>query len=460
MASTGAVGGSQIDVQGLVAQLVAAERANPDKQIARQTQQVTTQISALGQLMGSLSNFRSALASLKTVDAFSTRSATTSADTIFTASAGVKATPGSYDIEVEQLAQAHQISSSAFTGGGTTVVGTGTLTLSLNGQSFSVEITDDNSTLAEIRDAINSAEDNVGIRATLVQGTGGTQLVLSSSKTGAANTIEISQTGGDGGLAQLAYSEAQPGTYTELKEARDAIAYIAGVQVTSDTNKIDGAIEGVTITLKKETEPDSPETLTVGYDTQAVTKRIQTFVDAFNALAAQMGKLRSYDAASQTAGPMLGDSLLSSIESELRNSLSISVAGQPQGFQNLASIGITVQLNGTLGIDSAKLEKAMTGNFEAVGKLFGSENGIGARLFKQVDAKLATGSALDMRSKNLTDQQKAIQKRKEDLDVRMLAVQQGYMKQFTRLDTLLSQLQVTSSYMSQQIESLANMKKG
>ena len=75
MATTSAVGGSQIDVQSLVSQLVAAERATPDAQIARQSSQVTTQISALGQLMGSLSTFRSVLASLKSVDVFSTRSA-------------------------------------------------------------------------------------------------------------------------------------------------------------------------------------------------------------------------------------------------------------------------------------------------------------------------------------------------------------------------------------------------
>ena len=95
MATTGAVGGSQIDVQGLVSQLVAAERATPDAQIKRQTTQVTTQISALGQLMGSLSNFRSALSSLKTVDVFSTRTATSSSEGMLAVTAGVKAVPGS-----------------------------------------------------------------------------------------------------------------------------------------------------------------------------------------------------------------------------------------------------------------------------------------------------------------------------------------------------------------------------
>jgi len=83
-----------------------------------------------------------------------------------------------------------------------------------------------------------------------------------------------------------------------------------------------------------------------------------------------------------------------------------------------------------------------------------------ARMFKQVDDRLKSDGAIETRGKNLTDQQKAIQKRKDDLDVRMLAVQKAYTAQFTRLDTLLSQLQVTSSYLSQQIESLPKVNQG
>jgi flagellar hook-associated protein 2 len=460
MATTSAVGGSQIDVQSLVSQLVAAERATPDAQIKRQSTQVTTQISALGQLMGSLSNFRSALSSLKTVDVFSTRSATSSSEATLTASAGVKAVPGSYDIEVVQLATAQQISSKPFADGSTSVVGTGTLTLSLGDKSFNVEITDSNSTLAGVRDAINAAVDNTGVRATLVTGTDGSRLVLSSAQTGAANKITVAQSGGDGGLAQLAYSASDQANYTVVKQAKDAIVSIAGAQTTSASNTIENAIDGVTLTVKAETTEESgPVTISVGYDSAAVTTRIKNFVTAYNALAGQISKLRSYDPNTKTAGPMLGDSMLSGIESEIRNTLTTPVAGQAPGFQTLASIGITTQLDGTLGVDDAKLQKAISTNFEAVGKLFGSETGVAARMFKQVDDRLKSDGAIETRSKNLTDQQKAIQKRKDDLDVRMLAVQRAYTAQFTRLDTLLSQLQVTSSYLSQQIESLPKMNQ-
>src|SRR4051812_30474020 len=214
MASTGAVGGSQIDVQSLVSQLVAADRATPDAQINRDSTRVTTQISAVGQLMGSMSNFRSALSSLKTVDVFSTRSATSSAATTLTASANPKAVPGTYSIDVERLATAQQISSKPFAGGSSTVVGTGTLTVSLGTKSFNVDVTSDKSSLSSIRDAINGAVNNPGVRATIVQGSDGSHLVLSSSNTGAANTISVAQSGGDGGLSKLTYSAASPSNYS------------------------------------------------------------------------------------------------------------------------------------------------------------------------------------------------------------------------------------------------------
>lgn len=460
MASTGAVGGSQIDVQSLVSQLVAAERTTADNQIQRETSRVTTQISALGQLMGSLSSFRSALESLKNIDAFNIRSTSSSEESVLTASAAGKAVAGSYDIEVSQVAQAQQLASNAFVGDSTTVVGTGTLTISLGGSSFTLDITDSNSTLAGIRDAINGAASNPGVRATLIQGEAGTKLVLSSSSTGAANTIEVAQSGGDGGLAQIAYSAGAPDNYTVLKQAQDAVISIAGTQISRATNTIENAIDGITLTLKKPTTAETgPVTLTVAQDTTTAATRVKNFVSAYNSLLTQIGKLRSYDATTKVAGPMLGDALLNSIESELSRTVSTAVAGQPQGFQALASIGVQKQLDGTLAVDDGKLQKALSSNFEAVSKLFGSTDGIAAKLYSRVDERLKTGGAIDTRSKSLTDQQRTLTKRKDDLDARMQVVQQRYLAQFTRLDTLLSQLQVTSSYMSQQIESLSNMNK-
>ncbi|MET0497557.1 MAG: flagellar filament capping protein FliD [Steroidobacteraceae bacterium] len=450
-------GGSQIDVASLAAQLVAAERAPLDAAITRETTRVTTQISAVGSLMGALSTFRSSLSSLKTTDVFAARSATSGDEKKFTAAATSKAVSGTYDVEVQKLAKAQQISSGAFANGSSQVVGTGTLTLSLGASSFNVTIDSENSTLAEVRDAINAASDNPGVRATLINASDGAHLVLTSNKTGAASTIAISQTGGDGGLAQLAYSSGSPGNYRELAPAQDAVVMVGGYQATSSTNIVEGAIDGVTLNLTGVTEEDTTVSLTVGYDNTAVTNRIKTFVSAYNTLRTQMSKLSSYDATTQTAGAMLGDSMLTSIDEQVRRALSTAV---PEGgkYQTLASLGITTQADGSLAIDEAKLTKALDNDFDGVAKLFGSEKGIAATLYKQVDDRLAATGGLQSRSETLVKSQKTLADRKADVDARMLVVQKQYVKQFTALDTLLSSLSTTSSFLTQQLDSLANLR--
>src|SRR6186713_2970867 len=109
MATTGVVGGSQLDVNGLVSQLVAAERKPLDDQVARAASKVTTQISATSALLGALSTFQGTLNGLKTTTAFSARTTASSDPTIVTASATTTAAPGRYDVEVVSLASAQQI---------------------------------------------------------------------------------------------------------------------------------------------------------------------------------------------------------------------------------------------------------------------------------------------------------------------------------------------------------------
>ncbi|MEQ1579601.1 MAG: flagellar filament capping protein FliD [Steroidobacteraceae bacterium] len=458
MATSTAVGGSQIDVASLAKQLVAAERAPLDQQIARDTGRVTTRLSALGTLKGSLSNFQKALTSLKTTDAFAARKAISSNPDVFTASTTASAVPGRYDIEVVQLAKAQQLASAPFPAGSMAVVGTGTLTLGIGSSSFTVTIDSTNSTLAGIRDAINGAADNVGVSATLVQTAAGSRLVLSSDTTGAGNGIVVSQAGGDGGLAQLTYSASATANYTQLSPAQDAIVNIATFETRSSTNTLEGAIDGVTLSLLDQA-PGSTLALTVSHDTSTAMTRVRTFVTEYNALQAQVIKLRAFDPTTKVAGPMIGDALLNGVESQLRRTMTAPVVGAAEAYNSLASIGIKTKSDGTLSLDETRLQRAVDANFDAVGALFGSENGIAATLSTQVEGRLASDGALEIRNKNLVKEKLAIDKRQSDTNARMEMVLQRYIKQFSALDTLLSRLSSTSSYLGQQFDALANLNK-
>lgn len=451
MATSGIVGGSTIDVQSLVSQLVAAERKPLDDQLARAVTKNATQISATSALLGALSSFQSALNGLRTTTAFSGRSTTSTDADIVTATATANAVPGRYDIQVEQLASAQQISSAAFAEGGSTVVGNGSLTLSLGGTSFTVTVGEPANTLADIRNAINSATDNPGISASIINAADGAHLVLTSSKTGAENAIQVTQSGS---LEQLEYTPTNQANYTQLRAAQDALVNVAGYATTSPNNVVAGVIDGVSLNLAS-AAPGTTVSVEIGYNKTAAKDKVNSFVTAYNALRSMLTRLGGYDSASKTAGPMLGDSLLSSIDAEIRRTLSSPVSEAGEAVQTLASIGITTQKDGTLSVDATKLDDALAKNFDGVSRLFGNaETGIAAKLHKQIGDRLADGAGIDTRNESLVSERRALEKKQTDIDLRMSMVRQTYLKQFTRLDTLLSSLSATSAYLSQQIDSL------
>lgn len=448
--------GSGLDINGLVEKLVAAEKAPRQAQITRAQTSTVTTISALGQLKGALGAFQNSLSGLSTLDTFSSRSATSSDIEKFTATATSSAAAGSYDIEVVRLASAHQVSSQGFASGSSHVIGHGTLTIGLGLSTFQVGIPESAQTLAQVRDAINTAPSNNLVRATIVNGSDGAHLVLTSQASGASNTISVSAAGGNGGLAALNYTTLAPGAYTQPRAAANAEVNVAGVTHTSNTNTISNLIDGVELTLL-EAEPGETHTLRIANDTSAIQSKIANFVAEFNSLAGTIGALRSYEPETKKAGPLLGDAMLRSVESEIRLKLTDKVSGLTGSFQSLASIGITTNKDGTLSLSDAKLKTALNQDYDGVANMFASENGIAARLKASIEPRLAATSELAVRSKALSAKSTELQKQAVALEARMAAASQRYLKQFNSLDTLLSQLQNTSSFLTQQLSNISKI---
>lgn len=449
--------GSGLDINSLVTQLVAAEKAPAQAQITRAQTATVTTISALGSLKGALGAFNAALTPLKTLEVFAARSATASDPHVFTASATNSAAQGSYDVQVESLASAHQLTSDPFADGAGQVVGTGTLTIGSGDATFQVGVDSTHNTLAQIRDAINNATGNKDlVRATIVNAADGAHLVLSAAATGEDAAITVAQADGDGGLANLVYNPTLTTNYTQQRAAADSVVFIAGFEHRGATNTLDDAIEGVSITVL-DAVPGETFTLTVANDTNSTLARIKTFVDQYNALAKTVGSLRSYEPATKKAGPLLGDAMLRGIESELRSKLTDAVSGLTGPYQTLASIGITTEKDGTLKLDNAKLNAAMASNYDGVAALFGSANGVAARMSDALTPRLASNAELDVRTKRLNEKSVALQKDQASLEARMLKVDSRYRTQFTALDSLLSKLQNTSAFLTQQLDSISKI---
>ena len=449
--------GSGLDVNSLVSQLVAAERAPQEARLARIDTKLTTEFTALAQLKGSMSAFQTALTGLKDASTLIARKATLSDDKNVSAAAASNAVAGTYSIEVERLATASQLKSAAFAGGPTAAVGTGLLTLSLGSASFTVSIDSTANTLAGIRDAINKSAANTGVHAAVLTGVTGSHLVITGDKTGAANVVKVTQSGGDGGLSQLVYDPPNASALTGT-DALDAIVHVSGVAVHSPSNTVADAIDGVTLTLKKQA-PGTVDTLTIANDDTAVQGKVTAFVTAYNALATQIATLRSYDATTARAGPLLGDAMLLNIESQLRRLVSSPVGGATEPYNMLASVGVAFGTDGKLALDATRFQAAMTANSTAVSALFGSTNGVAKQLDGYLTTQLSSAGGIASRNASIDTARKDLNQRADALNARMATVQARYQKQFSALDALLSRMQSTSSYLTQQLSQSTGIAK-
>ncbi len=156
---------------------------------------------------------------------------------------------------------------------------------------------------------------------------------------------------------------------------------------------------------------------------------------------------------------MLGDALLRGIEGDVRAKLTGGVSGATGAYQTLASIGVTTNKDGTLALNSDKLSKALGADFDGVAKLFGSEDGVAARLSTSLTARLADTSELNQRTKALNAKSVSLQKEQQDLETRMAEVTKRYNAQFNALDSLLSNMSQTSSFLDTQLSSIAKISK-
>jgi len=443
--------GSGIDVSTLVTTLVNAKKKPQQDQITNQSALANTQLSALGQVGAALSALQSAMAPLTDGSAFNARTVSTGDSTVLAASASGSPVSGSYNIVVSQLATSLKASSAAFADS-SAKVGTGTLTLSVNGQSMSLELDDSNNSLAQVRDAINKASNNPGVSATIVNGTDGAHLVLSGTRTGAANGFVVSSSGGDGGLAALDYDVAASSgnALSVITAAQDAEYTIDGLAGRSAGNTISGAIDGLTLNLAKPGET----TLTVANDGSKATSALTTLVNTYNSFVGIYQNLTKYDATSGTAGAMLGDATLNSINS----TLSRIIGGTANGA-TLSSIGISLQVDGTLKLDSGKLASALGDGGRQVGNLFGGDNGFAAQLNTQLNSWVGSSGVLANRTDSIGQQLKDLTTQQATLDSRMADLTARYQAQFTALDTLMSKLNSTSSYLQQQFDALTNSNK-
>ena len=442
MATISALGiGSGLDLNGLLDQLESAEREKLVP-IVQNKRSFEAKISAYGQLRSSLAQFQTAAAKLADSATFDSVTSEVTGSAL-TAAAAAGTPTGNYQVEVTQLARAYSVA----TGGiadKTLDLGAGTVNISLaNGDSIAVTLDSDNSSLEDLRDAINAQQG--GVSAAIVNDGSGTpyRLSLSATATGTEAAISAVDFGAlSGGLGL--------DTATEIT-ARDATATINGVDIVSPSNQLEGTIESMTLVLAEEGSAN----ISVTADDESLNKAITKFVSAYNALQEKISNLTRFDAETGTAGELLGDSTMRSVESRLRNVL---IDGAPEGELNyLSDLGISLQLDGTLEVDEAALGELVTGNRSALRDYFsgtGSEPGFADQMDTTVEQMLKDSGLLDISTDGLDRRIERLDDRYARVQNSIAATVERYQAQFSQLDSTIGRMNSTSAYLAQQFENL------
>lgn len=466
--------GSGIDVAGLVNQLVSAERDPAELRLKSREKQINSLISAFGKLSSSMSSLQTALSPLKDASIFQDRSATSGNDAIFTATASTTAAAGSYNVTVTSLATAHTLVSPGgadpdynFTAP-TDAVGQGTLDIELgtwSGGTFTqtstatITIDASNDSLEGMRDAINDA--GLGVNASIIQDGAEYRLSIASTDTGSTNTIRMTTTADADGLpddrAGLSRFDFDPAggagsNLTASQPGADAVFKVNGINLSSASNTVTGAIPDVTLTLKSA----GSTTLDVGVDKASSKSSIEAFVNAYNGLVKTINTQTKYTGDRETAGPLLSDSMTFGINSTIHT----IVGGQSinaGSLETLTQLGYATNTeDGTLYLkDSAKLDDALANNFDDVGLLVSD---LSTKLDSYVGNYLGTSGLIENRTEGLGNSLKDIELQRERLDDRIESLRTRYSRQFNAMDALIGQMNSTMSFLTQQLATLPSTK--
>lgn len=465
MAITSVGAGSGLELEDLINNIVKAERTPSESRLDLKEARATATISALGLLKSSMADLQQALKPLQDTSRFNNRSATSSNASAFEASAEPGAELGRHTIEVLQLAQAHKLASAHFSDP-TAILGHGTLTLGVGDQHFDVIIEEGvNDTLSGIRDAINNAADNTGVRASLLtvsNDAGGTEtrLVLTSQHSGTSGAITIHADPDSSGLGQLAYSADEPGSMTTIDAAQDARITIDGFVTVSATNTFTNVIDGVTLTaLQAGEDAASPLTgeLSITQDKRGIKAGIESFVAHYNALITVFNELTDYNPQNRTRGLLGGDASINVMEARIRGALGGLVEGAARDFNSLAFLGIATNKDGSISLDDATLTQALEQRYDDVTALFAGEHGVATRLGAVLGQFTASDGAFAVREDSLQKQLRSITDQREKLDLRMDKLEARYRSQFAALDILVTQLNQTGDFLLQQLEATAQI---
>jgi flagellar capping protein FliD len=343
---------------------------------------------------------------------------------------------------------------------GLTSTKTGVLTI--NGVAINYDTTSD--TLSSLITKINNS--GAGVVASLDRTND--QLILTRKDTGAL-ALDIDDTSGTLGAAL----KLAPGTINAQTVGQSAQVTIDGRTITSTTNAVTNAIDGVTINLTGQSQPGAYETLTVGVNASAVSSSLSAFITSFNSLGDLLDKLTATTpgqagGTAGTSGPLASDPTAKTMFLQLRDTIFTAVgSGSINSLGaiglNTGAIGSAVGTTNRLQLDTSALTAALNGDANQVASLLDGTSGPFASLLSQLTSyedPSNTSSYVQAHSAGLTSEISELQREEADRQEMIDNYQAMIEAQYAAMESTLALLQSQSSQLAATLGTTVSSSSG
>ena len=445
--------GSGLPVQDLLADLRASESQALNVIKSRQSV-AQSRVSAYGTIKSAVETLQTAATNLAKPETFGALKASTSGAGL-SASVSSEAIAGSYNVTVRNLATAQSLVTEGVADRSAANGTDGVITFTYgDGSTKTLDLTGEDTSIDSLIAAINGDE-SLGLQATVLNDGDANspyRLILTASSTGTDAAVTGISVAGNTDLDTLL--SGLPGSANE-QAATNSLIEINGIEITRQTNTVEDAIEGVTLTLN-EADPDKALNLSITRDNEAATKAVTNFVNAYNSLQGTIRSLTSFNTETQARSVLTGDSMARRVQSEVRDILNSS--SSEGAIRSLADLGIEFNhTNGELKLDNSKLSEALKNNLGDATSFLQGPTGVTERMAQITGRLLGTGgliaSATTGASRTVEDLGKQYETASARIDSRMAI----YQKQFSALDSMISQMNSVSSYLTSQLSALENL---
>ena len=473
---TSAGSASGMDFESIIAASVKAKASQINRNVIKKKEETSITLSGVGKLKSALEEFQKSIKALTEDNGFNTRKVTTDLPTenpYFSISTKDDATNGNYDITVTQVAKTEKLEQ---TFKKDEKFAEGKLTITLPGvkdengkvgkpREITIDVAADDN-INSIRRKIN--ENDFGVSATTVTtANGDIKLVIDSGVSGKDGNIKMNFTdknGSQAGSDKFKNVDSDNGTNNwSVTQGQNAVITVDGEKIESQTNEFRDAVSGITIDVHRESKKDDKgnfesNNVKITADTEKVTEKMQAFVTAYNTLMDTMGALYEHNTYTDgnnnyDGGQLAGDSMLRGLQSQIQNMMT-NVSANSTGL-NIYDIGIKIDKEGKMSLDSTKFKENIADNFNAVVKIFSSDEkdkngnkiGILSQLKDTVDSYTKSDGLLKKREDDLNAQIKDYEADLTKNDAYIAEYEASLRQKYARLDTTIAGYNQSLNYL-------------